>query len=246
VNAETDRMLELLYGLTDTAETAALRDQVQHDPQAAKAFQDAERMKSLLARASKLDFSQVSFQPPTVEVKQPERKPAGWLPWMVAAGVMLLIGTPIASIYLSKTDNRVDVAALAIHPDPPPPNPVQPPPVVLPGRDIRENAPKERSVVAKSSEKVKFKLLIIGPEKPAAGKESTFSVTAVDATGKPVKIRVTMMVKDDAKNVYFKEVIETDKAFTLPAAAWEKFPATGVALIAQPSLEEVNIVIPLR
>lgn len=246
MNAETDRMLELLYGLTDTAETAALRDQVQHDPQAAKALQDAERVKSLLARASKLDFPQVSFQPPTVEVNKPERKTPSWLPWMVAAGVMLLIGTPLASIYLSKTDNR-DTAALALDHNPPPnPNPVQPPPVEVPGRGIRENAQKERSVVAKTGETVKFKLLIIGPEKPAAGKDATFSVTAVDATGKPVKIRVTMLVQDGDKKVHFKQAIETDTTFMLPAAAWEKFPATGVALIAQPSQETVNIVIPLR
>lgn len=246
-------MLEHAYGLLDDAEIAALQTHVAACPGCTDALAENMKLQTLLRHAAKLDFPEVSFQAPSVEVAKPVAPmKSTWLPWMVAAGVLLLIGTPIASIYLTKPDRptpeRPDVAAIDQGSKPTIPPTL--PGVSVPGSNMRDSPPKEWSATTNDAAKVKYTVLVIGPEKATQDKDNNYSITATDAAGSPLKVRVTVLAKDSKGGVHHKESFETDKVLKLPAGVWTKFPASGVnlhVLATHPtSQDKVEVVVPLK
>lgn len=241
-------MLEHAYGLLNDAEAAALQSHVATCPVCTTELAESLKLKTMLGRAAKFECPEVVFQVPSVELAKPAVK-NNWLPWMVAAGVILLVGTPLASIYIVKPAGT-EVAAINTEI-----KPVVPPAsagvISVPSRVMRDSVPKEWNAVTAGSAKVKYTLRVIGPKTAAPDQDNTYSISAMDAAGSPMKVRVTVLAKDSKGAVLpVKESFVTDKAYTLPAAKWASFPAAGVSLYVlathPTSQDRVEIIIPMR
>lgn len=94
-------MLDHLYGLLDPAEAAAVEEHLSGCAGCSAARDQAARLQGLFARAAKVEFPHVRFDPPTAEPKSdtPSTLPfrarwhrGAWLPWAVAAAVLVMVG----------------------------------------------------------------------------------------------------------------------------------------------------------
>lgn len=228
-------MLEDAYGLLEANDAAELRAHLANCVPCTAALDETRRMQSLLGRAAKLDCSNVTFEPPLAEVKKSARQVARTTPW-IAAGLMLMLGTPIAMLLLNTPAHvAIDTGSK------------QPPPVdpgtSVPGRPIVDAAHEW-------SADGKYHLQVNGPKPATPNAVNEYSVTAKDSSTESLTVRVTVLVKDAAGKVYFKESFETPKTLKLPAAKWAEFPQKGVTLhvlATHPKTQDkVELAIPLR
>src|SRR5260370_954903 len=58
------QLLELVYGLLDAGEAAAIEERIKTDPEVAVAYAEAQRFADVLAASARLAVPQVEFTPP--------------------------------------------------------------------------------------------------------------------------------------------------------------------------------------
>lgn len=235
-------MLDLAYGLLEPAEAEGVRAHAASCPACSAEHAEAAKVKVLLGRAAKFTFDDVVFDAPLNEVAMPKRK---WkravLTWTVAAAA--LIGVIAIPPYLnSNSDPREDQAKLDTSKDKDKDDGKKPGIVV--DSDIRESAPGEWS-----AQSAQFRVTVLGPKSAKAGSE--FSITAADASGKPLRVRVTVLVMTgNTPIVNSKKSFETDAKWTLASDLFEKLPARDAMLQVHAthitSGDRVTVNVPLR
>jgi anti-sigma factor RsiW len=113
-----DRLLDLVYGLLDPAEAAALEAHVASCPACEAAYKAVRGEKALIARAAKGSFARVEFIPPIVGGIEPRRPVPRtvFVRWAVAAGLLLAVagtvGPTIHSAIRSAAADRGTKSAL--------------------------------------------------------------------------------------------------------------------------------------
>lgn len=234
-------MLESLYGLASDATTAAVRAHAAGCPACAGKLREAERAQALFQKAARLNFPDVRFSEPDVELAKPSRSLVRtWLPWAVAAAVILGVGgLGLRELQSPNGSPPREVAAISTEQDKTKSNTG----VTVPPRSIRETVQGEWSARTAAESTAPFQLLVLGPSVPHDAAASEYSVTATDASGKPLTVRVTATLA----GADFKQAFETPHTLTLPAGAWLKrakdaklqFTATHPV-----SLERVTLSIP--
>jgi hypothetical protein len=220
-------MLDYVYGLLDAPDAEAIRAHVASCSDCTATLADADRTQVLLRRAAKMSFDDVHFETPIAEPAKPAKSSAKtWLPWVIAAGVLIAVGGLGVPFLGSKSGGGNDQAALSTE-DPKKASATPIPPRTFP--DLRENAGKEWS--SEKNAKSSYRLSVFGPEKPTKNANNLYSITASDPTGKPLDdIRITVVVRDSKDGNHFKESFPTPAKLTLPASMWEKLPAEGVTM----------------
>src|SRR5438067_13333025 len=112
-------MLEHLYGLLEPGEGRELERHLADCPDCRRDLARAEGQQRLLSAAAKLEFAEVTFQPPAESppadvIPFPRRSPARSSPalrWAVAAGIVLLVGgLTIPGLLTSRERDRLDQA----------------------------------------------------------------------------------------------------------------------------------------
>lgn len=234
-------LLESLYGLASDATAAAVRAHAASCPACAGQLRDAERARDLFQKAARLSFADVRFAEPDVEVAAPARsKQRTWLPWAVAAALILGVGgLGLRELQSPNGSQPREIAAISTEPG----NDKQGTGVSVPPRSIRETVQGEWSAASATDSTAPFKILVLGPSVPHDAAASEYSVTATDASGKPLTVRVTATLA----GADFKQAFETPHKLTLPAGAWPRrakdaklqFTATHPV-----SLERVTLTIP--
>ncbi len=237
-------LLDLAYGLLEPAEADAIRAHAATCEACSTELAQTSRMKTLLGRAAMFTFDEVEFTAPLAEPATPRRTWARPVAVVAVAAAMLVAVIAIPPLLTPTADDRPGYAAIDTTPKDTDPKPN----VVVPNsRGIRENAPGEWTAETAADAKVKYRITVLGPREPKLGSE--YSITAIDATGKPITVRVTAFVKD-AKATYGKKSFETDATWTLTPDIFEKLPAENVSLQVFATQSEtgdrVTLSVPLR
>ncbi len=102
------QMLEYLYDLLEAGERQQFEEHLGTCPTCQTALQQAREQQNLLAVAARLEFPQVTFQPPTaapatlplVAERSNRRPQRAWRRWALAAAVLLAVGLGIPASWL--------------------------------------------------------------------------------------------------------------------------------------------------
>lgn len=212
------RLLELAYDLLDGPLANEVRAHAESCTACREALRETGRLQALLGRAARLPIDDFRFEVPNAEpAAAPRHTRPTWLPWVVAAGIVLalgIVGTPVMQHYF---DRGREVAKISTEGDQPKPQPV----VEVPhSRGLKETAPSEWTAAGAG-----FRCVVLGPEKPAAGKASEYTITGMNEDGSPLTLRITALIKDaEGKQAGSKQSFETPGTFTLAADALESLP----------------------
>jgi hypothetical protein len=220
------RMLDCVYGLLDGPDAEAVRAHAADCQACSTALAEADRLQGLFGRAARLSFDAVRFEAPRAEAVRPATGSSKtWLPWVIAAGILLAVGG-LGVPYLGSKSDSGDNGHAAINTE------IGKPPASSggTGRSLVEGNTKEWSTAKEA--KSPYRITVLGPESPTANADNDYSITAVDAADKPLEgIRITVVVMDAKKAIYFKKAdFLTPVQLRLPASIWESLPAEGVTM----------------
>jgi hypothetical protein len=242
-----DRMLDLVYGLLDPAEAAALESHAATCPACTAAMAAAKGDQTLLAKAAKTSFPQVRFEKPVERYVEPRRllPRTRFVRWAVAAGIVLavagVVGPSLHSAVHSATVDRSASLALANT------------------RQARERYSTEKTaydtrlsagrlalaeanathdeILARweaaeiaAVTRNPFSVEVTGPASAVAGAPNDYRIRATDSVGRPVSAAVEVAVADSTGKLRAEAKFEPDAAmkgvtFRLPASAWTDLPA---------------------
>lgn len=226
-----ERLIDSLYGLLDPAEEADVAAHLSACTACATAKAEAATAKGLFARAAKVSFPEVHFQPPS-EVARPAPRPLRdrITAWAVAAAVLLAIGIGSftgrdwASYQALKPTVVAELAALNAEPVEPDTKPRDASKATVAAAQKTHDAVIREWVTADVADRSarSFTIDISGPVSATPGAANEYSVTTKTAA------HVDAVLQDARGTVYWKQSLATTDApakLKLPATLWEKLPA---------------------
>jgi hypothetical protein len=246
-------LLDLLYGLLDPAEEAAVTAHLADCPGCRTARADAERARGLLARAAKLPFPDVIFTPPA-EVKSSLVR-RSWVSWAVAAAVLFAVSLPAVPGWQAYRDGRAaaDRAVAALD-------------QAARDRDARRDEAAARrkaaadrvaaaraavaavgaewATAAAAAPRPGLSVQVVGPTAARPGAPNEYAIRTTDAAGKPVaaKLDVTVVGRGGEVLARLPEIVTTQgesvdrparpATLRLPADLWATLPPAADAFLA--------------
>jgi hypothetical protein len=241
-----EQLLDLLYGLLDPAEEAAVLAHIESCPACASARSEAQSMRSLFARAAKAPFPEVTFAIPVDAEPAVRSSPARRVPsWAIAAGLLvasLAMLAPAIRDYADYRDRATAEATAAKRL------------ADLEADDADRVATKARLIAdldrqladARESHKQRIKswvnaevaaaarpfaLEVTGPVAAIPGAANEYTV-ATSHAGQPIRTTVSAIVRDGRGTVYHAETLPSGESkIRLPASLWSKFPAGADDLV---------------
>lgn len=246
-----NQMLDLVYGLLDTAEAAALESHVADCPACAAAKAAAAGEQALIARAAKSSFPSIEFRPPVEGVIVPKRPTTRtvMIRWAVAAGVILAVAGTVGptvqnSIRRAAIENGVRDQLLAVR---------SAREVWQLDREMLTERKRSAETVLESAVKAhdtvvtqwvnaeaavssakSFAVEVTGPASAVAGAPNDYRIRVADPIGQPVAAALDVTVTDSAGKVRAEAKFDPAApgvTFRLPASVWTDLPSgTGLTL----------------
>src|SRR5262245_58080781 len=243
------RLLDLVYGLPDPAEAAALEAHVAGCPACTAAVAAARGEKALLARAAKVAFPTVQFVPPTGGTIEPRRPTPRTVlvRWAVAAGVLFAVAGTLgptihSEIRAAAAANGTRSALARVRPakDQWKAEKTSLDGRTAAGRDALESAKKAHDAVVSDWVRAvsdargasPFAVEVTGPASALAGVPNEYRVRVSDAAGRPLPAAVEVAVTDSTGKVRAEAKLEPaavkdGATFRLPTAIWTDLPAAS-------------------
>jgi hypothetical protein len=242
-----NRLLDLVYGLLDPAEAAALEGHMASCSACTAAVAAARGDQVLFAQAAKTSFPLVRFAPPApgvIETRRPTPRTL-LVRWAVAAGVVLAVagtvGPTIHSAIVSAAADRGTRAALAAVKQAKRTYDTEKTSLADRTQIVRkalESATNAHDAVLTDWVKAEtaarnssaFAVEVVGPASAVAGAPNEYRIRVADAAGRPLPAAVEVVVADSAGAVrteakFEPTVAKNGTTFRLPASVWTDLPA---------------------
>ena len=225
-----ERLIDSLYGLLDLAEEVEVAAHLSTCTACATAKAEAVTAQGLFARAAKVSFPEVHFQPPS-EVARPAPRPLRdrITAWAVAAAVLLAIGIGSftgrdwAAYQTLKPTVQAELAALNAEPVEPDTKPRDAAKATVAAAQKTHDAIIREWVTADVADRSArtFTIDVSGPVSATPGAANEYRVTTKTAA------HIDAVLQDARGTVYWKQTLATTDApakLKLPATLWEKLP----------------------
>lgn len=223
--------LDHVYGLLDGPQAAAARAQLD-SPEGRAAVEEAERFRTMLSAAARLQFPEARFAPPTAMPQRHHRTGNGrWIGWVVAASMLLAMAIPASATWLQGRTlaQRAELARAAA-------TEAQAAYArglekwksqVVAASAAQQSAMTEYNTAAsaysmalqtaQSDLKAKqFNVVVSGPAAITPGAPNYFQVETRNTGGQPIPARVvTRVVDQNQRVVYEPPPVESQGAMTL-------------------------------
>ena len=252
------QLLDYQYGLLEPAEAAAVEDHLAGCPDCPAALAAVAKEEALFARAARLSFPGVRFEPPadvpTTPTARPAARPPRWAGWVVAAALLaaaFLFGTPVARDWAGyREKGRAADQSVAL--------------LTRAEAAEKEAAAGAKAAVADAEKKAaaargkhdaavarwvahdireqagrELTLIVSGPAAAVPGAPNEYAVEVLGPGRQPVPAEITAAVRDaaDEKRVYYSTSFTWGpgaadrRTIRLPADLWAKVPAGAAELV---------------
>jgi hypothetical protein len=258
------RLLDYQYGLLEPAEAAAVEEHLAACQAACPAaLAAASKAQSLLAKAAKVPFPDVTFVPPPEPAVPAASRPTAtgrraWVPWAIAAGLLVAVGglsLPVVSDWLGVREHRPDREFAELRSK---------------AAEKLEAERRSREVIGQAEKKLAdaramhddqvkewvaheiregggaFKLVVTGPAAAVPGAPNEYTVDVRGPNNRPVPATIDVQELDSADHVIlatkFEWSPETAAAnkIHLPASAWEKVPPGEHLILKVTATDKAN------